>query len=149
MKKINASYVIALASVFFCSISYAETECPALPKHHCVTDCMDLNTTDRSFCYRDKQAEAEKALNAKYSQLLPLAQKYSPQLVESLRRAERSWVNFRALNCHFYGDKDRELRGGEEADCILRMTRERINELMDAIDEITPIVESSMASPKP
>ena len=101
--------VILLSALFNSSITFAESGCQT-PGYLCLTECMNLNTTDRMFCYRDKQNEAEIELNSAYDRLIPLAQKYDPKLEKSLRGAQRAWVKFRELNCHFYDEKDRELR---------------------------------------
>jgi uncharacterized protein YecT (DUF1311 family) len=97
---------------------------------------MDAGSTVQiGDCFNGEQAKAEKALNATYQRLIPLAKNnYDPKLAEDLRRAQRAWVEFRKLNCQFYDRKDRALHGLEQADCMLRMTREREIELRAAVD---------------
>lgn len=105
---------------------------------YAATECMSAgNTQDIASCFREKQSKAEKTLNETYQRLLPLAKNnFDPELENDLRRAERIWVDFRKLNCEFYGRRDRARHNFEYMDCMLRMTREREIELRAAAEEL-------------
>lgn len=105
---------------------------------YAATECLGSgNTVEIATCFIDKQKEAEKILNATYQRLIPLARNnFDPELENDLRRAERAWIEYRKLNCQFYGRKDRARHNFEAMDCMLRMTREREIELRAAAEEL-------------
>jgi uncharacterized protein YecT (DUF1311 family) len=127
MKTIKLLFWFAAASAAFVGpISQARTECLGAG-----------NTLDQQSCFMEKQERAEEKLNDTYRRLIPLAKSnFDPELENDLRRAERAWIDYRKLNCQFYGRKDRARHNFEALDCMLRMTREREIELRAAAEEL-------------
>ncbi len=91
----------------------------------------DGNTVEQSACLQKAYDAADKELNAAYQTLLVMTVKPVGGWDKDLRAAQRKWIEFRDLNCNFYGAY---LRGGsgeglEYIACKARMTKERATEL--------------------
>jgi uncharacterized protein YecT (DUF1311 family) len=96
------------------------------------------NTMREAECFSIELTEADAKLNATYQSLIGLVRNHGEDWVEDLRKAQRKWLEFKALNCEFYGNY---LKGGTGAglyhiDCAIRMTKEREAELRAKYDEM-------------
>ncbi len=91
----------------------------------------DGNTVEQGTCLQKVYDSADKELNMAYQSLLQMTAKHEDGWGKDLRAAQRKWMEFRDLNCNFYGAY---LRGGsgeglEYIACKARMTKERATEL--------------------
>jgi len=82
--------------------------------------------------------KVDKELNTTYQSLIRLVRNHGEEWVQDLRAAQRKWIEFRDLNCEFYGNY---LKGGTGAGlyfgaCKIRMTRERAAELQEKRQEM-------------
>ena len=77
-------------------------------------------------CLNVKTAEWDKRLNAAYAKALKAAE---TKQRETLRGAQRLWVQYRDANCLYYSLGDGSIARVEAADCALRMTKARALEL--------------------
>lgn len=89
------------------------------------------STLEQHGCMTKLLSEADKELNTAYQSLIRLARNHGEEWVQDLRAAQRKWVEYRDLNCEFYGNY---LKGGSGEGlyfgaCKIRMTRERTVEL--------------------
>ena len=96
------------------------------------------NTIEEGTCFSAELKKANAELNSTYQGLIRLVRNHGEEWVEDLRKAQRKWVEFRDLNCEFYGNY---LKGGSGAglhyiDCTARMTKERQAELRIKYDEM-------------
>ncbi len=91
----------------------------------------DGSTVEQHGCMSKLLSESDKELNTTYQSLIRLVRSHGEEWVQDLRAAEKKWIEFRELNCNFYGTY---LKGGSGeglyfSACKLRMTRERAAEL--------------------
>ena len=92
-------------------------------------DC-DGSTAEMVECANKKIAQWDKRLNAAYAKALKLAQ---PKQREQLRVAQRLWVQYRNANCLYFDLGEGTIARIEAADCMLRLTQYRAQEL-EAVD---------------
>ena len=98
----------------------------------------DGNTIEQGTCLQKAYDAADKELNAAYQTLLGMTEKLKDGWDKDLRAAQKKWIEFRDLNCNFYGAY---LRGGsgeglEYIACKVRVTKERATELRRKRDEL-------------
>ncbi len=128
-RNLFAVRIYALLMLFMCSVVYA-TE-PA------DFDCGG-DTHQQAECMSELFKKADKELNNTYQGLILLVRNHGEEWVQDLRAAQRKWIEFRNLNCTFYGNY---LKGGTGAGlyyaaCELRMTRQREAELQEKRQEM-------------
>ena len=96
------------------------------------------NTIEQGECLEKAFETADKELNATYQTLIRMVSSHGDGWDNNLRAAQRKWIEFRDLNCEFYGNY---LKGGTGAGlyfgaCKVRMTKERTTELGRKRDEL-------------
>ncbi|HTT49011.1 MAG TPA: lysozyme inhibitor LprI family protein [Pseudolabrys sp.] len=88
-------------------------------------DC-GASTPEMVECLNVKTAEWDKRLNAAYAKAL---KEVETKQRESLRAAQRLWVQYRDANCLYYSLGEGSIARVEAAGCMLRMTKARALEL--------------------
>ena len=86
----------------------------------------DGNTYQMVECLKAKTAEWDKRLNAAYQKAVQDAQ---PTQRESLRAAQRLWIQYRDANCLYYGLGEGTIARIEAGECMRDMTKARAEEL--------------------
>ena len=89
----------------------------------CGDQKSTLETVD---CVDAKTKLLDQRLSKAYAALLKLV---DPPQVEPLRRAQRLWVQYRQVNCAFYGAGGGTVHRVQEAECARAMTQDRAQEL--------------------
>ncbi len=87
---------------------------------------------DFSECYSQAIAEADRALNAQWAEVVKLLSEY-PDTLEALRIEQRKWISFKEEACGFYwgegfGSMHRSIIG---PDCHLRVIEDRTSQLAE------------------
>jgi uncharacterized protein YecT (DUF1311 family) len=97
----------------------------------CLTRAGAVDPTMKE-CGANELARQDKGLNAAYKALIT---GLSPNLIIDVKRAQRTWLLFRAAQCSFA--YDREAPGSLATillqQCELRLTARRIQELQDMV----------------
>lgn len=122
-------YVISLSLFFVCS----EAKSTEPSDFGC-----EGSTLEKQGCMAKLFSEADKELNTIYQSLVRLVRNHGEDWVQDLRAAQRKWVEYRDLNCEFYGNY---LKGGSGQGlyfgaCKIRMTHERTAELQKIRQEM-------------
>jgi uncharacterized protein YecT (DUF1311 family) len=86
--------------------------------------CAHGSTVDIEQCVGRLTKTWDERLNAAYSKLV----RDNPQ-AEALRAAQRTWIQFRDANCHYYGSGEGTIRRLQFAECMRSMTAHRALEL--------------------
>jgi uncharacterized protein YecT (DUF1311 family) len=89
-------------------------------------ECSHLPTVQLVECLEKKTREWDARLNNAYQTLL---RELGPERRQVLREAQRSWMNYRDANCHFYAIGPGSISKVEAAECIRNMTQDRALEL--------------------
>ena len=84
------------------------------------------STLDIVACVDAKTKIWDLRLNAAYK---ALQQRIDAGQAESLRAAQRLWVQYRDANCRFYGSAEGSIREVQAAECMRSMTQDRALEL--------------------
>lgn len=123
-----------VVGLFWLSLTIAlqaqETAVALAPNHPCAEAA---STLDMSICYSAELKKANKALNQFYQSLLKELDKADR---ESLRRAQRSWVQYRDADC----ESEYRLWGGGSGGpngrliCTFNRTEERLDLLRRRYD---------------
>jgi uncharacterized protein YecT (DUF1311 family) len=87
---------------------------------------VKASTPDIVACVTVKTKLADLALNNAYS---ALASGLAPSRKETLRKAERLWLQFRDANCQFYGSTAGTIARVQAVECLRAMTLTRAHEL--------------------
>lgn len=121
---------IAVLAFCIAFLSSALTALPALADDLATYSCAG-NTMEQHECLGKAFKEADQELNTTYQSLIRLVRNHGEEWVKDLRAAQRKWIEFRNLNCTFYGNY---LQGGTGSGlylsaCKVRMTKERAAEL--------------------
>jgi uncharacterized protein YecT (DUF1311 family) len=82
-------------------------------------------------CLKRAYAEAEKQLNAAYSERIG---RYPPARRERLRAAQHTWVSWRNQNCQFWRGSD-PIGEPIYLDCMIWATIERTEELQSRLED--------------
>ncbi|MGI8526572.1 MAG: lysozyme inhibitor LprI family protein [Pseudolabrys sp.] len=93
-------------------------------------ESCDGSTAEMVACANAKIAQWDKRLNAAYAKALKLAQ---PKQREQLRVAQRLWLQYRSANCLYFDMGEGTIARIDAADCMLRLTQYRAEEL-EAVD---------------
>lgn len=86
----------------------------------------DGNTFEMVECLKAKTVGWDKRLNAAYQKAVQGAQ---PAQRESLRAAQRLWVQYRDANCLYYGMGEGTIARLDAGECMRSMTEARAKEL--------------------
>jgi uncharacterized protein YecT (DUF1311 family) len=86
----------------------------------------DGNTFQMVECLKAKTAQWDKRLNAAYQKAL---QDAVPAQRDSLRAAQRLWVQYRDANCLYYGMGEGTIARLDAGECMRSMTEARAKEL--------------------
>lgn len=131
------TYSMLKASVWIISLSLFFISSDAKSIEPSDFGC-DGSTLEQHGCMAKLLSEADKELNTAYQSLIRLVSNHGEGWVQDFRAAQRKWVEYRDLNCEFYGNY---LKGGSGKDlyfsaCKIRMTRERAAELQEKRQEM-------------
>lgn len=93
--------------------------------------CGDAPDTVAIVACLDTKAKAwDRRLNTAYG---ALQRRIEAGQRDTLRDAQRSWIQYRDANCRFYGSQSGSIRQIQAAECARAMTQERTLELEKAM----------------
>ncbi|MPZ58379.1 MAG: DUF1311 domain-containing protein [Rhizobiales bacterium] len=90
----------------------------------------DGGTSDIVECLNKMTEPWDKRLNKAYQEALKEAR---PEQREQLRAAQRLWIQYRDANCLYHRLGEGSIARIDAADCLLRMTRSRAEELENGL----------------
>lgn len=121
------SHILAVAAIgLILAIAPAGAETDLYGPEH--QSCADGSTPQIEECLGRYTKAWDKRMNAAYQELL----KGNPQ-AESLRKAQRLWVRYRDVNCHYYGLGEGTIVRVQAAACLRHMTAQRAQEFEELL----------------
>jgi len=91
-------------------------------------DC-GVSTPEMVECLNAKTAEWDKRMTVAYQRMRNAG---TPKQREQLLKAQRLWIQYRDANCLYYWLGEGSIARVDAADCMLRMTKARAEELLGA-----------------
>ena len=90
------------------------------------SNCSNGNTVQIVDCVGKLTKTWDKRLNTAYQALMGRSDAGQK---ESLKAAQRLWIQYRDANCRFYGSGEGTIHQVEAAECVHAMTRQRTCEM--------------------
>lgn len=123
-----------ILSLVMSSFAYADSNSQTLSIS--LEKCGDYDTYENLFiCASEVHEQGDKLLNKQYKSLLNyLEERNKVQYRDTLRKAQRLWIEFRDADCDFSASKPKELDDlyrSNRAFCMAKKTLIRLKELED------------------